>query len=204
MTIPGPASVVDGVDVDAVTAAVRGCPSVYELDGGRAATVVSTYLPGRSVPGVRVRPGEITVQVLGIWGVPVPDLAREVRTALAPLVGARRVDIVVADLRLVPGEEREDDPSEGAGAAARTGEPAAAVPSSPTAPFPTPGPLGTPGPLDPPGPAGPGPLPPHAPVPEPTVETRWTNPEPGDVPGASSSGLTTPTGAVTPPISPPV
>ncbi len=189
---------VDGVDVDAVTAAVRGCPSVYELDGGRAATVVSTYLPGRSVPGVRVRPEEITVQVLGIWGVPVPDLAREVRTALAPLVGARRVDIVVADLRLVPGEEREDDPSEGAGAAALSGEPAAAVPSSTLAS------LGTPGPLDAPGPIAPAASRLAAPVPEPTVENRWTNPEPGDVRGASSSGLTTPTGAVTPPISPPV
>ncbi|MCW3844348.1 hypothetical protein ONA70_30090 [Micromonospora yasonensis] len=94
-------AVVDGVDVDAVAAAVRACPGVVGLTtgwaGGRA-----TYLPGRRVDGVAVDADAVVVQVRGRWGVTARELAREVRAAVLPLAAGRRVDVVVADLEIPP------------------------------------------------------------------------------------------------------
>jgi len=92
---PGPA-VVDGVDVDAVAAAVRSCPGVDDLLAGSSA--VATYLPGRRVRGVRVASDHVLIAVRGRWAVPVAELAWQVRSAVAGLVAPRRVDIIVADL----------------------------------------------------------------------------------------------------------
>ena len=91
------AAVVDGVDVDAVAAAVARCAGVAALDRGRFGSVV-TYLPGRTVAGVAVGGGRVTVQVRSRWGVPAPDLARAITTALAPLTGSRPIDVVIADI----------------------------------------------------------------------------------------------------------
>ena len=44
-------AVIDGVDVDAVAAAVAGCAGVSALDGGQSGEVATTYLPGRKVAG---------------------------------------------------------------------------------------------------------------------------------------------------------
>ena len=92
-----PDAMVDGVDVDAVAAAVRACPDVAGLTaggmGGRA-----TYLPGRRVEGVAVDGDAVVVQVRSRWGVPAGELADRVRAVVAPLVAGRRVDVVVADL----------------------------------------------------------------------------------------------------------
>ena len=96
MTDPGGAFV-DGVDVDALAAAVRSCAGVDDLDGGRLGSV-ATYLPGRRVPGVQVMPGLVTLQVRGMWDVPVGELAVQIRVAVAPFVGDRTLHIVVADL----------------------------------------------------------------------------------------------------------
>jgi hypothetical protein len=92
----GPA-VADGVDLDAVAAAVRSCPAVDDLCPGPWGGVV-TYLPGRQVPGVRVAPDHVVISVRGRWGVPASELACQVRAALTVLVGVRQVDLVVADL----------------------------------------------------------------------------------------------------------
>lgn len=94
---PPGAAVIDGVDVDAVAAAVAGCAGVAALDGGRFGEVVS-YLPGRTVAGVVVNNGRVTVQVRARWGVPVPDLAALITVVLAPLTGHRPVDVVIADI----------------------------------------------------------------------------------------------------------
>jgi hypothetical protein len=90
-------AVVDGVDLDAVAAAARACAAVDDLCSGSWGGVVS-YLPGRQVAGVRVASDHVVISVRGRWGVPVAELARQVRVALAALVAPRRVDIVVADL----------------------------------------------------------------------------------------------------------
>jgi hypothetical protein len=96
------AAVIDGVDVDAVTAAVLGCAGVAGLDGGRFGEVAS-YLPGRKIPGVVVSGGRVRVQIRSRWAVPAPDLAALVTTALAPLTGGHPVDVVIADIDDPPG-----------------------------------------------------------------------------------------------------
>jgi hypothetical protein len=94
---PGSA-VIDGIDVDALAAAVRSCPGVDDLDQGPLGSV-ATYLPGsRQVAGLRVRADRVTVQVRGTWGVSVPELATQIRTVAAPFVGGHPVDVVVSDL----------------------------------------------------------------------------------------------------------
>ena len=106
----GPAgqAVIDGVNVDAVAAAVRGCAGVAGLDGGRYGEV-ATYLPGRtipgimvSIPGIMVSGGRVTVQIRSQW-VPAPGLAVLITTVLAPLTGGRPVDVVIADIDDPPG-----------------------------------------------------------------------------------------------------
>jgi len=91
------AAVVDGVDLDAVVAAVRGCAAVDDLCPGNWGGVVS-YLPGRQVAGVRVTSDHVVISVRGRWGFPVSEMAAQVRAAVTGLVGPRRVDVVVADL----------------------------------------------------------------------------------------------------------
>ena len=90
-------AVIDGVDVDGVAAAVQACSGVSGLDGGRFGEVAS-YLPGRRVQGVAVRTHSVTVQVRSRWGVPAPDLLSQITAVLTPLIGARRVEVVVADI----------------------------------------------------------------------------------------------------------
>lgn len=90
-------AVVDGVDVDAVATAVRGCPGVLDLHGGPP-QLIATYLPGRRVEGVRVDRGVVAVQVRARWGTPVSDLSAQIRVALKPLAVGRRIDIVWADV----------------------------------------------------------------------------------------------------------
>ncbi len=97
-------TLVDGVDVDAVVAAARGCAGVAELSSGPWGGVVS-YLPGRQVPGVRVTSDQVVISVRGKWDVPAAQIARQVRAAVTDLVTPRRVDLVLADV---------DDPQPGA------------------------------------------------------------------------------------------
>lgn len=91
------AAVADGVDVDAVAAAARSCVAVDDLCPGTWGGVVS-YLPGRQVAGVRVARDHVVISVRGRWGVPVSEMAGQVRAAVTGLVTPRRVDVVVADL----------------------------------------------------------------------------------------------------------
>lgn len=95
---PAPApAVIDGVDVDAVAAAARGCAAVDDLCSGAWGGVVS-YLPGRQVAGVRVTRDHVVISVRARWGVPVSELGAQIRAAVTSLVAPRRVDVVVADL----------------------------------------------------------------------------------------------------------
>ncbi|HEY7812930.1 MAG TPA: hypothetical protein VIC62_06800 [Nakamurella sp.] len=91
------AALVDGIDIDAVAAMVRGCAGVSALDGGPFGEVAS-YLPGRTVPGVAVDDNRIRVQVRSRWGVPAADVAALITAALAPLAGPRPVDVAIADI----------------------------------------------------------------------------------------------------------
>jgi hypothetical protein len=90
-------AVIDGVNVDAVATAVRGCPSVVDLHGGPP-QMTATYLPGRRVEGVRIDPLAVAVQVRAWWGVPVSELSTQIRAALAPVAVGKRIDIIWADV----------------------------------------------------------------------------------------------------------
>jgi hypothetical protein len=104
MTSPAEPALVDGVDVDAVAAAVRSCPAVEDLDGGRLGGA-ATYLPGRRVPGIRIEGDRIEVHVRGVWGQPVGVLADQIRGVLATLNGGRLIDVVLTDVA-EPGQAR--------------------------------------------------------------------------------------------------
>jgi hypothetical protein len=96
ISMPGPV-VIDGIDVDAVAAAVAGCAGVAALDGGPFGEVAS-YLPGRKVAGVVVGNCRVTVQVRSRWGIPAADLAAGITAVLTSLTGRRPVDVVIADI----------------------------------------------------------------------------------------------------------
>lgn len=91
-----------GVDAEAVMERVAGCRSVARLALGRFPEV-ATYLPGRRVPGVRLLDDRVEVHVVACWGVPVPELAAEVRRAVGPVVGGLAVDVHVADVDVPDG-----------------------------------------------------------------------------------------------------
>lgn len=105
-----PGSVVEGVDIDAVVAAVRACPAVDDLAAGLVGSAI-TYLPGRQVGGIRLEGSRITVEVRLRWGVPVPELATQVRAAVEPLVAGRAIDIVVADVAVPQADDSETRPA---------------------------------------------------------------------------------------------
>ena len=96
------AAVIDGIDVDAAAAAAAGCADVAALDGGQFGEVAS-YLPGRQVPGVVVRPDSVLIQVRSRWGVPAGDLLAQITAAVTPVAAGRRVDIAIGDIDDPPG-----------------------------------------------------------------------------------------------------
>ena len=77
-------------DPDAVAEAVQSCPAIARLSGGLAGEV-ATYLPGRRVTGVRIRTGEVQINVVGLYEHSVDEMAEQVRTAVRPLVGDRPI-----------------------------------------------------------------------------------------------------------------
>ena len=140
---------VDGVDLDAVAAAARGCPSIDDLSPGAWGGVVS-YLPGRQVAGVRIASDHVVISVRGRWGVPAGEIARQVKIAVSPLVAHRRIDLVVADLAGAPSETPAGGQPEEVGSwttSSPGGGPAASssAPTTPTvAATPTPSPRDSP------------------------------------------------------------
>ncbi|GIF62697.1 hypothetical protein Ais01nite_07320 [Asanoa ishikariensis] len=90
-------AMVDGVDIDKLAAAAEDCPAVDALVEGPPA-MAATYLPRRRVTGIRIEDDVVTIQVRLRWESTVGQLARQVWSAVRPLAGGHRVDIVVADI----------------------------------------------------------------------------------------------------------
>ena len=82
---------------DRIAAAVTSCPDVAGLTQVPGKPV-ATYLPGRTVSGVAVRPAEVEICVVARYGPPLPQVAAQVRQAVEPLVPGRVVDVVIADI----------------------------------------------------------------------------------------------------------
>lgn len=97
------------VDTEAIEQAVVACSGVIGLSGGPTGTV-ATYLPGRKVTGVRVVGSSVEIHVVGRWDVPVPSLADQVRSQVAPLVRGYTTEIIVEDLSepVLPGPRAPD------------------------------------------------------------------------------------------------
>ena len=93
---PGPAPGPD-VDPDVVAAVVAACPGVARLSAGPVGEV-ATYLPGRRVAGVRVRPDAVEVHVVGWYGPAAAEIAGQVRVAVRTVAGPLPVDVVIDDL----------------------------------------------------------------------------------------------------------
>ena len=90
VTSPAPDMPAHGtLDVDALAATTLGCPAVAGLHPG-GTTLVASYLPGRRVVGLRADDDRVLVSVVLAHGSSVKVLEKQVREALAPLVGARR------------------------------------------------------------------------------------------------------------------
>lgn len=89
-------------DPDAIAAAVLECGSVADLAGGFAGEI-ATYLPGRRVTGVQVRPdGQVVVHVVGHYGPSTARIAEEVTAAVRAVAGEVDVHVGIDDLLLPP------------------------------------------------------------------------------------------------------
>jgi hypothetical protein len=86
-----------GAEADAIAAVVQAQPGVARLSGGPAG-VIGTYLPGHRVPGVRLTDSEVEVHVVARWVSSLPQLADQVRAALAPLAHRRAVSVYIDDI----------------------------------------------------------------------------------------------------------
>lgn len=80
-----------------VAAATEAAPLVVRLHGGPLGGE-GTYLPGRRVVGVRVDEEAVTVHVVGVYGPSAADIAADVRRAVTPVAGGRRIHVVLEDL----------------------------------------------------------------------------------------------------------
>jgi uncharacterized alkaline shock family protein YloU len=101
-----PSDLLEAIDADAVAERAGRCRSVARLSGGQFGEV-ATYLPGRRVRGVRLAGGHVEVHVVACWGARVPDVAAEVRAAVAPIAAGLPIDVHVDDV---------DVPDDGGGA----------------------------------------------------------------------------------------
>jgi hypothetical protein len=131
VTQPEPAgTLVDGVDLDAVHAAVNSCPGVARVGSGSVAAL-TTYLPGRRIPGIRINPDTVELEVIAEWDSNAANIGRAIQSVVTGLAGARRVDITITDIDL-PGEQSSQDTGDALPPSALD---APAVPALPAAPI---------------------------------------------------------------------
>ena len=110
------------VDAERVAAAVERVPTVARLSAGSTGAEVATYLPGRRVRGVRVDEDSVEVHVVARWPAVLPEVGEAVRSAAAPLVGGRAVEVVIEDID-VPGLDEPTEPVAELPPAGATGSP---------------------------------------------------------------------------------
>ena len=96
---PGPVtpSAFTQVDPDAVAIAALSCPQVAGISGGFVGEV-ATYLPGRSVAGVRLTDDEVEIHIVARWGENLPEVAEAVRRAVKPHTAGFPTSVYVEDI----------------------------------------------------------------------------------------------------------
>lgn len=93
-------------DAERIAAAVRACPRLAGLHSGRFGEI-ATYLPGRRIPGVRIRPEAITVGVIGRYPVTAAQTTQAVHRAVGP--ADRAVAVHIGDIA-IPGVDEGEHP----------------------------------------------------------------------------------------------
>jgi uncharacterized alkaline shock family protein YloU len=73
------------------------CDGVAGLRGGRFGDV-ATYLPGRRIDGVRLRPEGVTVAVAVHFGQSVFAVAEVIRAVVRDVIGDVNVDVTIDDV----------------------------------------------------------------------------------------------------------
>jgi hypothetical protein len=98
---PGAAADLAGPDPDLIAAAVLAVPHVVALSAGRFREV-ATYLPGRRVEGVRVRPELVEVHVIARYGPTMAEVGAAVHAAVVGAAGPVEVVVGIDDLAVPP------------------------------------------------------------------------------------------------------
>lgn len=80
-----------------VAAAARESPDVLDLSAGAFGTV-HTVLYDDVVKGVSLSPTRVEVGVVVRWGRPLPDIAADVRGAVAVVVPDHAIDVTIEDV----------------------------------------------------------------------------------------------------------
>jgi hypothetical protein len=88
-------------DPDLIAIAVLAVPHVAALSGGRFGEI-ATYLPGRRVDGIRIRPGQVEVHVVARYGPTMAEVGAAVRAAVVDAVGPVEVVVGIDDLAVPP------------------------------------------------------------------------------------------------------
>jgi len=101
--LPEPASQVSagesGSEPERIRVAVLACPDVADLSAG-AFGEIRSYLPGRSVPGVRVDDDAVEVHIVARLGPPLQAIAAQIDDALAPILAGRELRVTVEDVTI--------------------------------------------------------------------------------------------------------
>lgn len=88
--------------LDLISEAVAGCPDVAALSAGEFGQFRS-YLPGRTVPGVRLDDALLEVHIVARYGTPLGTIADHIGQAVRPWLTGRSLAVTVEDI-LLPGE----------------------------------------------------------------------------------------------------
>jgi hypothetical protein len=100
------------IDADRIATAVQASRHIAGLDSGRYGEI-ATYLPGRRVSGVRIRPESVTIGVIGRYPATATEITAWVRAAVGPL--DRPLHVHIGDVHIgdtaIPGGRAPDPTS---------------------------------------------------------------------------------------------
>ncbi len=96
-------AVQDSTEADLISAAVLTVTDIAGLSAGPFGEIAS-YLPGRSVPGVRIDDERVEVHIVARYGRPLQEIADELARAVRHVLAGRPLQVSVDDI-LLPGEQ---------------------------------------------------------------------------------------------------
>ena len=91
--------------------AVLDCADVAGVSAGAFGEIAS-YLPGRTVAGIRLHADRVEVHVVARYGEPLQTVVDQIGVAVAPWLAGRILQVAVEDI-LLPGEVLGDAEADG-------------------------------------------------------------------------------------------